>query len=46
MGEKKTRKLSAWILYVRDKMKGKKFGSRAEVNAYMKTLSAEFKKGK
>jgi hypothetical protein len=40
------RKLSNWVLFVKKHMKGKKFGSRAEVNAYMKTLSQEFKKGK
>lgn len=46
MTEKTTRKISPWVAFVSKHMKGKKFKSRAEVNAYMKTLSVEFKKGK
>lgn len=46
MSEKKQRKLSGWTLFLKKHMSGKKFKSRAEVNAYMKQLSVEFKKGK
>lgn len=36
-------KMETWIEFYKKNTKGKKFGSRAEVNAHMKKLSAEYK---
>jgi hypothetical protein len=46
MTDKKPRKISNWILFLKKHMSGKKFKSRADVNTYMRQLSVEFKKGK
>lgn len=40
------RKVSPWVAFVKKHMSGKKFKSRADVNAYMKQLSVEFKASK